>query len=93
MCMEINVLEREKNRMKVEFVTQDRTIPNLISKELWNDSDVTVSGYNLKHPQMSNVVMLVETKKKDVKKVLLSTIASLKKTFKEMDTKFKKVAK
>tara|TARA_B100000315_G_scaffold230001_1_gene240059 strand:+ start:559 stop:834 length:276 start_codon:yes stop_codon:yes gene_type:complete len=91
--MEVNVLEREKNRMKIEFVTQDRTIPNLIAKEMWNDSSIVVSGYTLKHPQTANVTALIETDKKDVKKVVLDNLASMKKTFKELNTKFKKAVK
>ena len=91
--MEIKVLESEKNRLQFEIVSKTHTLANLITKELWNDSDVTISGYNLKHPETANVSILMETKKKDPKKVLISTLASLKKKNKEFATAFKKIAK
>ncbi|MBI5797304.1 DNA-directed RNA polymerase subunit L [Candidatus Woesearchaeota archaeon] len=91
--MEINVLEHEKNRLKFEIMEETHTLANLITKELWNDSDVTVSGYHLKHPQTSHVTLLIETTKKDPKKVLLDTIADIKKKSTEFRTQFKKAVK
>lgn len=93
MTMEINVLENEKNRLRFEIVGETHTLPNLITKELWNEGDVTVSGYTLKHPQTSNVVLLIETTKKDPKKVLLETLAHLKKKSSEFQSQFQKAVK
>jgi len=91
--MEIKVLEYEKNRLHFEIVGETHTLANLITKELWNDGDITVSGYSLKHPQTSNVSILIETTKKDSKKVLLETLATLKKKSAEFKTQFHKAVK
>ena len=91
--MEIKVLESEKNRLRFEIIGESHTLGNIITKELWNDSDVTISGYNLKHPQTANVSLLIETSKKDPKKVLLETLATLKKRQTEFKTQFHKVVK
>ncbi len=91
--MEIKVLENEKNRLRVELVGQTHTLANIITKELWNESDVSVSGYTIKHPQTSHAIILIETKKKDPKKVLIDTLASIKKTNNEFGAAFKKIAK
>ncbi|MDP3728997.1 MAG: DNA-directed RNA polymerase subunit L [bacterium] len=91
--MEIKVLENEKNRLRFEMVGTSHTLPNLITKELWNDGDVTVSGYNLMHPQTRNIVLLIETTKKDPKKVLLDTLAAIKKKNTEFKTQFVKAVK
>jgi DNA-directed RNA polymerase subunit L len=91
--MEIIVLENEKNVLKFELPGRSHTIPNLITKELWNDSDVEVSGYNVLHPQTSNAIIYIETKKKDAKKVLLSTIDAIKKKNDEFMKKGKKSLK
>ncbi len=91
--MEVKILEQEKNRLKFELVGESYTLANLITKSLWDDSDVTVSGFNLEHPQASNVVILLETKKKDAKKVLLDSINSVQKTMTEFQKKAKKAAK
>jgi DNA-directed RNA polymerase subunit L len=91
--MEIKVLENEKNRLHFELVGKTHTLANFITKELWNDSDVIVSGYNLKHPETANVSILIETKKKDPKKVLMDTLKNLQKKNKDFLANFKKVAK
>jgi len=91
--MEIKVLENEKNRLRIELVGDTHTLANLITKELWNETDVTVSGYNLMHPQTRNIVMLIETTKKDPKKVLLETLTTLKKKSSEFQTQFQKAIK
>ena len=91
--MEIKVLEYEKNRLHFEIVGGTHTLANLITKELWNEADVSVSGYHLKHPQTSNVRILIETNKKDPKKVLLESLIALKKKSSEFKTQFHKGVK
>ncbi len=91
--MEIKVLENEKHRLHFEMIGETHTLANLITKELWNDDDITVSGYNLKHPQTAHVSLLIETSKKDPKKILLETLAALKKRETEFKTQFHKVVK
>src|SRR3989344_3940461 len=91
--MEIKVLENEKNRLRFEIVGGSHTLANMITKELWNEGDVTVSGYNLMHPQTQNIVILLETTKKDPKKVLLETLSSIKKKNTEFKTQFAKAMK
>ena len=91
--MEIKVLENQKNRLHFEIIGETHTLANLITKELWNEGDVTVSGYNLKHPQTAHVSLLIETTKKDPKKVLLETLATLKKKSTEFKTQFHKAVK
>lgn len=92
-CMEIKVLENQKNRLHFEIVGETHTLANLITKELWLDDDVTVSGYNLKHPQTAHVSLLIESTKKDPKKILLETLTALKKKSAEFKTQFHKVVK
>lgn len=91
--MEIKVLENEKNRLRFEMIGETHTLANFITKELWSESDVTVSGYNLKHPQTGQVCLLIETTKKDPKKVLLETLVTLKKRSTEFKTHFHKAVK
>ncbi len=91
--MEIVVIENEKNRFQFEIVGETHTLANYITKELWNDKEVTISGYNLKHPQTANVSILIETTKKDPKKVLLDTLATLKKRSTEFKNQFHKAVK
>ncbi len=80
--MELKVLEQEKNRLRVELIGESHTMANIITKELWKESDVDVAGYNQDHPQTTNPVLILQTKKKDAKKVLVAAIDSLKKEHK-----------
>jgi len=90
--MEIKVIEDTKNRFKVELVGKTHTLCNLLSKELWNDKDIAVSGYTLEHPN-ANAVLTVETEKGDSKKALVDAINRIEKINKEFSTKFKNAAK
>jgi DNA-directed RNA polymerase subunit L len=91
--MEIKVLESEKTKLRIELVGKTNTMANILVKALWNDSDVDVAGYNVMHPQTSNAIVVLETKKKDAKKVLLDAIASVKKDSKDLVVQFCKIAK
>ena len=91
--MEIKVLDNEKNRFRFELTGQTHTLSNLITKALWDDSDVNVSGYTLKHPQTGHAAILIETKKKDPKKVLIETLGAIKKQNTEFGASFKKISK
>lgn len=76
--MEIKVIEKEKNKLKIEIIGEDHTFCNSLRKELWNDDDVKVAGYNIEHPLVSHPVLTLETEKKDPKKVLEAAIKRLK---------------
>lgn len=76
--MEIKVIEKKKNKLKLEIIGEDHTFCNSIRKELWNDKDVKVAGYNIEHTLVSNPVLTLETDKKDPRKVLEATIKRLK---------------
>lgn len=91
--MEIKVLESEKTKLRLELVGKTYTMVNVLVKELWNDSDVDVAGYNVMHPQTSNAILVLETKKKDAKKVLLAAVDSIKKDSKDFVAQFNKIAK
>ncbi len=91
--MEIKVLESSKDRLKIEFVGKSHTLANALVKELWNDKATQVAGYNLKHPQVDNPVLVLETKGKEAKKVLLDAIASLEKNSKAFGTELAKALK
>jgi len=77
--MEIKVLESTKEILKIEFLGKSHTLVNALVKELWNDKATQIAGYNLKHPQVDNPILILETKGKDPKKVLLETIERLNK--------------
>ncbi len=87
--MEINILEQEANRLKVEIVGEGHTFCNALRKELWNDKSVKIAGYTIGHSLMPRPVLTIEAA--DAKKSLSEAVKRLKKQNKELRDKFKKV--
>ncbi|MEK6841197.1 MAG: DNA-directed RNA polymerase subunit L [Nanoarchaeota archaeon] len=86
--MEIKILKEEKNRIELEVIGEDHTLCNAIRDELWNQEDVEISAYNVKHPLISHPVMLVELSKGDPRKALQNAVSGLKKKLKELKDNF-----
>ena len=91
--MEIKVLEQDKQRLRIELIGQTSTIANILTKQLWLDADTDVAGYSQSHPQTTNPVLILQTKKKDAKKVLMAAVAALKKEHKTFVSQAIKLAK
>ncbi len=89
--MEIKVLEKTKNFLKIEIIGEDHTLCNALRRELWNDKDVKVSGYGLAHSLVSSPVLIVETSSKSPKTVLNDAVKRLKDSNDQMREKFKKL--
>jgi DNA-directed RNA polymerase subunit L len=66
--MEIKILEKDKNRVKLEV--DDLTFVNLLNEKLW-ERKVELSSYTVSHPYLAKPVLLV--KSKDPKKALVNT--------------------
>ncbi|MBR9701225.1 DNA-directed RNA polymerase subunit L, partial [Candidatus Woesearchaeota archaeon] len=45
--MELIILEEKKHRITFELRGADHTFCNALKQELWNDSEITVSAYNI----------------------------------------------
>jgi len=82
--MEINILEQEGNILKIEIKGEGHTLCNALRKELWNDKETAVAGYNIDHPLVGQPILILETQKENPKKVLLRAIEGLKKKNKEL---------
>lgn len=89
--MELKILEKSSNRLKIEISGETHTLCNLLKDELWKDKDVTVAGYEVKHPLTSQPILLIETKSKDPKKALLEAIKRIEERNKELLSLFKKL--
>jgi DNA-directed RNA polymerase subunit L len=60
--MEVKILKKEKNELKVELVGEDHTLCNLIQNTLL-DENVELAGYDLPHPLSRRPVIYIKTKK------------------------------
>ena len=63
--MELKLLEKEKNTVKVEIVNPDDTLIYPLVSGLLKDDDVVDAEYSTGHPQLDKPVLYVKTKKGD----------------------------
>jgi len=89
--MELNILAKEKNLLKIEIKGEGHTLCNAIRKELWNDDDVEISGYSVEYSLENSPILVIKTKSKDPKKVLEGAVKGLMAQNKQMLGLFKKL--
>tara|TARA_Y100000296_G_scaffold58895_1_gene67906 strand:+ start:150 stop:425 length:276 start_codon:yes stop_codon:yes gene_type:complete len=91
--MEINVIEKSKNKIVFELKGEDDTFCNALKDELYNDSNVKIASYRIDHPLINIPRFILEIKSGDVKKSLVDATKRLKKLSVKFHDDFKKVAK
>ena len=87
--MEVKVLQKTKNELKIEIVGEDHTFCNLLQSVLLQDKNVEIAGYDQPHPLIRSSIVYVRTKR-DVspEKTLLSALENIKELNKEFNVKF-----
>jgi len=89
--MEVKVLQKTKNELKIEIVGEDHTFCNLLQSVLLQDKNVEIAGYDQPHPLIRSSIVYVRTKR-DVspEKTMLSALANIKDLNKEFNVKFER---
>jgi len=87
--MEIQVVEDKKDKLIFKIKGEDHTFCNLLKQELWNDSAVSMAGYELGHTLTDFPIFTLGST--NPKKSLLSAVARLKKQILSLKEEFKKV--
>jgi len=89
--MEVRVLQKTKNELKIEIVGEDHTFCNLLQNVLLQDKNVEIAGYDQPHPLIRSSIVYVRTKR-DVspEKIMLSALANIKDLNKEFNEKFER---
>lgn len=67
--MNIKIMGKGKNKLRVEFEGEDHTLLNLLRKTLWEEN-VDYAAYKKTHPFLDNPELILETDKKDPTKTL-----------------------
>ena len=92
--MEIKVIDDKKNRMVFEVKGADHTLCNSLKNELYKDSHVKVSTYNVEHPLVGVPKMIVETDgNESPKDALTGAVSRLKKNNDKFMKEFNKEVK
>lgn len=92
--MEIKVLKRTDNELKLEIHGEGHSLLNLLQKALLEDDNIEMAGYDVPHPLFDRGILYVQTKNKhspdNVVKKALKKVNGLNKDFHKT---FKKASK
>jgi DNA-directed RNA polymerase subunit L len=89
--MEVKVVSKGKNELKIELVGEDHTFCNLLQNTLLEDKNVEIAGYDQPHPLIRSSILYLRTKREvSPEKVLLNALATIQELNKEFNSKFNK---
>ena len=89
--MEIKVVSKSKNELRVEIVGEDHTFCNLLQNILLEDKNVELAGYDQPHPLIRSSILFIKTKREvSPEKILLNALGGVQELNKEFDEKFAK---
>jgi DNA-directed RNA polymerase subunit L len=89
--MEVKVLSKSKNELRLEIIGEDHTFCNLLQNVLLQDKNVELAGYDQPHPLIRSSIVYLRTKR-DVspEKTLLTALTNIQELNKEFNDKFAK---
>lgn len=89
--MEVKIVSKSKNELKIEIVGEDHTFCNLLQNVLLEDKNVEIAGYDQPHPLIRSSIVYVKTKREaSPEKVLLNALSNIQEVNKEFNEKFAK---
>jgi DNA-directed RNA polymerase subunit L len=89
--MEVKVLSKSKNELRLEIIGEDHTFCNLLQNVLLEDKNVELAGYDQPHPLIRSSIIYVRTKREvSPEKTLLNALENVRELNKEFNEKFAK---
>jgi DNA-directed RNA polymerase subunit L len=89
--VEVKVLSKSKNELKIEIVGEDHTFCNLLQNVLLEDKNIEIAGYDQPHPLIRSSIVYLRTKREaSPEKTLLNALTSIQQLNKEFNEKFSK---
>ncbi|MGP8070997.1 MAG: RpoL/Rpb11 RNA polymerase subunit family protein [Candidatus Bathyarchaeia archaeon] len=89
--MEVKVLSKSKNELRLEIIGEDHTFCNLLQNILLEDKNVELAGYDQPHPLIRSSIIYVRTKREvSPEKTLLNALENVRELNKEFNEKFAK---
>ncbi len=84
--MQLKVLRRSSQELKLEIEGEGHTICNLLESVLLEDKDVEFAGYDVPHPLISNTIFFIRTKKgKKPEEALIEAIEKIRQRGRELN--------
>jgi len=92
--MQVRVLEKKANELKLEIEGEDHTFCNVLQKALLEDETIEMAGYNIPHPLVSNPIVYVRTKgRREPETALRNAAEKIRKGNREFRETFEKALK
>jgi DNA-directed RNA polymerase subunit L len=89
--VEVKVLTKSKNELRIEIVGEDHTFCNLLQNVLLDDKNIEIAGYDQPHPLIRSSIIYLRTKREaSPEKTLLNALTSIQVLNKEFNEKFAK---
>jgi len=91
--LNLKVLQRSKNELKLEIQGEGHTFCNLLQFVLLQDKGVEIAGYDVPHPLVLSAVLYIRTKRESSpEKALARALAKVGEMSNEFLEKFDKAA-
>jgi len=96
--MDIKILKKTPDEMRIEIIGEGHTFCNLLQKALLEDETVEIGGYNVEHPLISKpvVYLMMKEKRKPEKRpetALKEAVEKIRHRNREFQTSFDKALK
>lgn len=89
--MQVNVLSKSKNELRLEIMGEDHTFCNLLQSLILEDKNVEIAGYDQPHPLIRTSIVYLRTKREaSPEKILLNALSGIQELNKEFNEKFAK---
>jgi DNA-directed RNA polymerase subunit L len=89
--MEVKVVSKSKNELRLEIIGEDHTFCNLLQNILLEDKNVELAGYDQPHPLIRSSILYLKTKRDfSPERTLLNALGNMQDINKEFDEKFAK---
>jgi len=92
--MNVKILKKEPNEMRIEIEGESHTFCNLLQKALLEDETIEMASYDIHHPLVSNPIVYVRTKgKRHPETALREATEKIRTRSREFRTSFEKALK
>lgn len=89
--MQVKVLEKRPNELRIEVEGEDHTFCNVLQRALLEDETIEMAGYNIPHPLVSSPIVYVRTKgQRRPETALRTAVEKIRKQGKEFRETFEK---
>ncbi len=89
--MNIRIVEKKDNELRVEIEGEGHTLCNAIKSVLFEDESLVFAGYRIEHALLSKPILYIKTNgKKDPLTLLNETLEKLSDRIEEFKEKFQK---